>query len=691
MKTCLRGPVLDRFRLIAALLVVCIHTSPLDSISPLGDFVLTRIFCRVAVPFFLMISGHFLAAGQWRSLGRFWRKTLLLYGLAILLYLPLNWYTGSPSGWGWIKALLTDGTFYHLWYFPALLLGVLLARLLARLGMPAALTLAGVLYLIGLGGDSYYGLTAQVPALAQCYDGLFVLSSYTRNGLFFVPLFVLLGVMDMRLSRRTAVVGFLLSLAAMTAEGLLLHTLGTQRHDSMYLTLPFCILFLFSLLQSANQGRDLRARQLSLLIYLLHPWSIVAVRGGAELLHLESLLIHNSVGHFCAVVVVTLCAALVLDRLRPLRPSPTARAWREVDRNALIHNAQVLRQALPPGCSLMAVVKAEAYGHGGASTARILRRAGVGAFAVACLAEGIALRRHGVSGTILILGYTPPEEAPLLRRWRLTQTVADEAHGLALAAQGVPVRVHLALDTGMHRLGIPAEDHEAIARLYALPILRIGGVFSHLCVSDSPAPADIAFTQGQLDRFYAAVGWMKEQGYDPGAIHIQASYGLWNLPPQPCRYVRAGIALYGVSSDQNPVLHPLDLRPALSLRAKVASVRTIPAGQGAGYGLAFRAEQDTRLAVVTIGYADGLPRSLSQQGGRVIIRGVSCPMVGRMCMDQLLVDVTHLPQAVPGDMVTLIGTDGEAVLKAEEVAVQSGTIANELLSRLGSRLPVVRT
>lgn len=691
MKTCLRGPLLDRFRLIAAFMVVCIHTSPLDSLSPLGDFVLTRIFCRVAVPFFLMVSGHFLAAGQWRSLGRFWRKTLLLYGLAILLYLPLNWYTGSPSGWGWIKALLTDGTFYHLWYFPALLLGVPLARLLARLGMPAALTLAGVLYLTGLGGDSYYGLTAQVPTLAQCYDGLFVLSSYTRNGLFFVPLFVLLGAVDMRLSRRTAGVGFLLSLAAMTAEGLLLHHLGTQRHDSMYLALPFCMLFLFSLLQSANQGRDLRARRLSLLVYLLHPWSIVAVRGGAELLHLEGLLVHNSVGHFCAVVVVTLCAALVLDRLRPLRPSPTARAWQEVDRNALIHNTRVLKQALPPDCSLMAVVKAEAYGHGGASTARILRRAGVDAFAVACLEEGIALRRHRVSGTILILGYTPPEEAPLLRRWRLTQTVADEAHGLALAAQGIPVRVHLALDTGMHRLGIPAEDHDAITRLYALPTLRICGVFSHLCVSDSLAPADIAFTQGQLDRFYAAVGWMKEQGYDPGAIHIQASYGLWNLSPQPCRYVRAGIALYGVASDQNPVLHPLNLRPALSLRARVASVRTIPAGQGAGYGLAFRAERDTRLAVITIGYADGLPRSLSQQGGRVIIRGVFCPMVGRMCMDQLLVDVTHLPQAAPGDMVTLIGTDGEAVLKAEEVAVQSGTIANELLSRLGSRLPVVRT
>lgn len=689
MKVCLRGPALDHFRLIAALLVVCIHTSPLDSYTSLGDFVLTRIFCRVAVPFFLMTSGRFLAAGHWRSLGRFWRKALVLYGLSILLYLPLNWYTGSPWGWEWVKALLTDGTFYHLWYFPALLLGVPAARLLARLGMPAALTLAGGLYLIGLGGDSYYGLAAQIPALAQIYDGLFFLSSYTRNGLFFVPLFILLGAADVHLSRRAAGVGLSLSLAAMTAEGLLLHHLGSQRHDSMYLTLPFCMLFLFALLQSANRGRDLEARRLSLLVYLLHPWSIVAVRGGAELLHLEGLLVRNSVGHFCAVVLVTLCAALVLDKLRPLRPSPTSRAWREIDRNALIHNARVLRQALPPGCSLMAVVKAEAYGHGGVSTARILRRAGVDAFAVACLAEGIGLRRRGIGGTILILGYTPPEDAPLLRRWRLTQAVADETHGLALAAQGVPVQVHLALDTGMHRLGIPAGDHHAIARLYALPTLRIGGVFSHLCVSDSLAPADISFTQKQLDRFYAAVRWMRGQGYDPGAIHIQASYGLWNLPPQPCRYVRAGIALYGVSSDLNPILHPLDLRPALALRARVASVRTVPAGEGTGYGLDFQAKRDTRLAVVTIGYADGLPRALSQQGGRVLIRGVSCPMVGRMCMDQLLVDVTHLPHAAPGDIVTLIGTDGEAALKAEEVAVQCGTITNELLSRLGSRLPVV--
>lgn len=686
----LSRPVLDRFRLAAALLVVCIHTAPLDTYTPLGDFILTRILCRVAVPFFFMVSGHFLAAGQWRSLGRFFKKVFSLYIISILLYLPLNWYTGSPSGWGWLKGLLTDGTFYHLWYFPALLLGVLVTRLLARLGMPAALTLAGVLYLIGLGGDSYYGLAAQVSVLARCYDGLFTLCSYTRNGLFFAPLFLLLGAVEFRPTRQVAVAGTFLSLAAMIAEGLILHGMGLQRHDSMYLTLPFCMLFLFALLRAENRGRDLKARRLSLLVYLLHPWSIVLIRGGAEVLGLEGLLVHNSAGHFCGVLALTLLAGLVLDKLRPLPPSPTARAWRELDLEALRHNVEVLQGALPDGQSLMAVVKAEAYGHGGIQAAHTLRRAGVRSFAVACLSEGIALRRHGIGGTILVLGYTPPEEAPLLRRWRLTQAVVDEAHGLALAAQGIPIQVHLALDTGMHRLGIPDGDHDAIARLYALPTLRIRGVFSHLCVSDSLAPADTAYTQTQLDRFYAAVRWMRDQGYDPGAVHIQASYGLWNLPPQTgCTLVRAGIALYGVASDQSPTLRPLDLRPVLSLRARVASVRIVPAGEGAGYGLAFRAERDTTLAVVTIGYADGLPRSLSQSGGQVLIRGQFCPMVGQMCMDQLLVDVTALDQVSPGDRVTLIGQDGKNRLSAEEVAVQCGTIANELLSRLGHRLPVV--
>lgn len=366
-----------------------------------------------------------------------------------------------------------------------------------------------------------------------------------------------------------------------------------------------------------------------------------------------------------------------------------SRAWREVDLDTLSHNARTLQAALAPGCRLMAVVKADAYGHGAVPVARRLEAEGVSAFAVACLEEGIALRRAGIQGEILILGYTLPEEAARLCRWKLIQTVADEAHGTALAAQGLPLPVHLALDTGMHRLGIPAEDHGALARLYALPNLKICGVFSHLCVSDSLRSEDQAFTRTQLDQFYGALRWLREHGCPPGETHIQASYGIWNLPPQPCSWARAGIALYGVASDSSPTARVLNLSPVLSLRARVASVRTLAPGEGAGYGLAFRPVEQRRLAAVTIGYADGLPRGLPQRGGAVLLHGTRCPMVGRMCMDQLLVDVTDMPQAAPGDVVTLIGTDGAEVIRAEEVARQCGTITNELLSRLGRRLPIV--
>ena len=472
----------------------------------------------------------------------------------------------------------------------------------------------------------------------------------------------------------------------MSLEALWLRGLDWPRHDSMYLLLPLCMVFLFSLLLGENRGEDKRARRASLLVYLLHPWSIVLVRGGAEAAGLEGIFVQNSLGHFCAVLALTAGMALALDGLRPIRPDPRSRAWAEVDLEALARNARTLESTLAPECRLMAVVKADGYGHGAVPTARRLWREGVRAFAVASLSEGIALRKHGVRGTILILGYTPPREVPLLRRWHLTQTVADEAHGRALAAQGGLVRVHLALDTGMHRLGLPAGDRSAIARMYRLKNLRIDGVFSHLCVSDSLKKEDMDATLEQLTLFYDTLDWMRTQNLSPGRVHIQASYGVLNLPPQPCAWARAGIALYGVYSSLSPVQRRLDLKPVLSLRARVASLRTLRPGERAGYGLAFQARQEARLAVVTIGYADGLPRQLPQQGGRVLIRGTFCPMAGRMCMDQLLVDVTALPDVQAGDVVTLIGRDGAQELRAEELAARCGTITNELLSRLGRRL-----
>ena len=364
----------------------------------------------------------------------------------------------------------------------------------------------------------------------------------------------------------------------------------------------------------------------------------------------------------------------------------TFRAWKELNLDALAHNARVLQALPPPGCELMAVVKADAYGHGAIPAAHRLEREGINAFAVACLSEGIALRQAGVQGDILILGYTPPQAAAQLCRWNLIQTVVDEAHGQALNAVGQTIQAHLAIDTGMHRLGVPAEDTGALTRLYGLEHLDIRGVFSHLCVSDSLEPKEMAYTQKQLQAFSSAVNWLRRSGHDPGKVHIQASYGILNLSFQSCDYVRAGIALYGVYSSGQPTILRPTLKPVLALRARVVSVRALAAGEQAGYGLTFQAERETRLAVVSIGYADGLPRELPQRGGRVLINGQFCPMVGQMCMDQLFADITEVPNVCSGCTATLIGRDGPLEIQAEELAQRCGTITNEILSRLGSRL-----
>ncbi len=684
-----RYPVLDSFRLAAAALVVAIHTSPLSSFCMPCDFWLTRILARTAVPFFLMVSGHFLAEKEWLNTLRYLKKTLLLYAASILLYLPVNLYQGIRAWPDWLRRLLADGTLYHLWYFPALILGVLLTRALTRFGLPAALITAGMLYLIGLSGDSWYGFATRIPLLDTFYHAVFSIWSYTRNGLFYVPIFLLLGAACFRLPHKTAAAGALLALLAMSAEGFWLQAQGVQRHDSMYLFLPPLMICLFSLLIEANHGERRQFRSLALLIYVIHPLIILLVRGAAKRTGLEALFVENSLLHFAAVLSVSGACACILHFLFPQKPRADARAWRELDLSALCHNAHTLQQSLPAGCELMGVVKADAYGHGAIPVARALQRAGVHAFAVACLTEGITLRRAGIRGEILILGYTPPSEATLLRRWQLTQMVVDAAHGDALATAGGPVRIHLGLDTGMHRLGIPANDLETIAALYHRRNLHIKGVFSHLCVADSLADPDVAYTQAQLSRFYQTVSWMQSHGYPPGKVHIQASYGVLNFPEQACDYARVGIALYGVRSNASPVRRPLDLHPVLSLRARVTSVRTLAIGEFAGYDRAFQAERITRIAAISIGYADGLPRHLPQQGGCILIRGQKCALIGRLCMDQALADVTGVPGATAGDIATFIGSDGAEILRAETVAAQCGTISNELLARLGARLPTV--
>ena len=334
----------------------------------------------------------------------------------------------------------------------------------------------------------------------------------------------------------------------------------------------------------------------------------------------------------------------------------------------------------------MAVVKADAYGHGAVIAARALWRHGVRAFAVATMEEGIELRRAGIRGTILVLGWTPAQFARRLARWHLSQTIADEAHARALSAQGVRLDVHLALDTGMHRLGVAWDDLDAQMRIFSLPGLRIRGTFSHLSVADSLSKADVAFTREQSRRFFAAIEALRGRGCDPGLVHLQASYGILNHPTGPCDFARAGIALYGVTSDSQPTARTADLWPVLSLRARVASVRALAPGESAGYGRAFTARRPTKLAAVAIGYADGLPRDLPERGGEVLLHGHRAPAVGRLCMDQMLVDATDVPDVRPGDVATLIGRDGAVQISAVDLAGQCGVLTNELLSRLGGRL-----
>ncbi len=368
------------------------------------------------------------------------------------------------------------------------------------------------------------------------------------------------------------------------------------------------------------------------------------------------------------------------------------RAWIELNFSHLAHNVTVLQEAMPHTCELMAVVKAQGYGHGAAQISSYLNALGVRAFAVATLDEGISLRRHGILGDILILGYTSVHCAYELSQYDLTQTLIDADYAKALDLQNIPVKAHIKLDTGMHRLGFPSEEISAVKSLFSLRNLHITGIYTHLCCAESLSEADTSFTEKQIGAFYACIGALKRDGIAIPKLHIQSSYGLLNYPGLSCDYVRAGIALYGCKSapDDSDRLS-LDLRPVLALKARIVHIQTIPQGESAGYDRAFTAARESRLAILSIGYGDGVPRALSGGAGKVRIRGRLFPTAGRICMDQLAVDITGAPDIALGDTATLIGNQENDPLNAARVAADSGSIANELLCRLGTRLPIIES
>ena len=364
-----------------------------------------------------------------------------------------------------------------------------------------------------------------------------------------------------------------------------------------------------------------------------------------------------------------------------------SRAWVEIDLGALAYNSAQLRSHLPKGCNLMAIVKADAYGHGAERVAERLWDEGVKAFAVATLSEGIRLREKGLDGDILVLSYTHPRDAALLSDYRLAQLIVDGAHAKAMNDTGYKMHVHIAIDTGMRREGIVVSNLAELESIFKYKNLSVEGVATHLSSSDSLSEDDDKFTKRQIERFFSAVDCLKSKGYNTGKLHFQASYGIFNYPDIRCDYARAGIGLYGLMSHDEETRVRLDLRPALSLKAVIAQTRWISSGESVSYGRTFTADKPMKLATICIGYADGVPRHMSGNNGACIVNGSRAPIIGRICMDLLMADVTEVESAVPGDVATLIGKDGAEAIRCEEVAKASGTITNEILCRLGSRLP----
>ncbi|MFC4810459.1 serine racemase VanT catalytic subunit [Paenibacillus sp. GCM10023250] len=698
----------DLVKLIAAVFVIANHTGPLTSWNREADYALTGIISHLTVPFFFMASGFFFfrpAKDGTRNkppVKRFLWRVGGLYALGLLLYLPVNLYTGHFGPGMTFGLLLRDlffgGTFYHLWYLPALLLGTAIVHALRlRLRDRTILLLAGALYAVGLFGDSYYGLSAKAGALSGFYAQLFDIFGQTRNGLFFAPLFIALGAYagnragDGGGSRSARWYGglFAASVALLLIEGTVLHKLRLPLHEDMYIALVPADYALFRLLTLRGSRSRRRLRYMSTAAYLLHPLVIIAVRGAAKLAGAQTVVVGNSFVFFAAVTVLTLliAAALAILALPQASPKPGGqRAWVEIDLARLDHNARVLREALPDGTSLMAVVKANAYGHGAVSVAKRLYRGGVRQFAVAEIGEAVELRKAGVKGDILVLGYTPTERLPELIRWKLTQTVIHADDARRLQAHGGRFKVHVKIDTGMNRLGEQSDRDDEILSMYRHDRLEVTGTYSHFAEADSLDPSDVAFSRLQIDRFRRAVALVWGAGLDPGRLHLQSSYGILNFPDLEMDLARPGIALYGLLSSENDATRTkLDLRPVLALKASVSRVHPVKAGESVGYGRSFTAESDTMIATVAIGYADGIPRELSERGGSVLIRGRRAPIVGRICMDQLTVDVSGIPGVRQGDTATIIGEDGEGRITAGEMAARTGTITNEIVCALGMR------
>lgn len=376
-----------------------------------------------------------------------------------------------------------------------------------------------------------------------------------------------------------------------------------------------------------------------------------------------------------------------MGRPRSLYAQTGRPAWVEVNLVQLQRNVAQIRSRLPEGTGFMAVVKADAYGHGAVPCAEAALAAGADMLGVAIIEEGVQLRTAGVPSPIALLYPESPERAMEFLRWNLVATVADLnfARALHKAAEkeGRPVGVYLKVDTGLGRYGLlPAELPGFLRELRSFPLLRIAGMLSHFATAGD---LDREYARQQLESFKALLGTLKSEGESLEAVSITNSGAFLEWPESYFSTVRLGILMYGLyptrfSAPSVPV------EPIAQLKTRILSLRDLPAGSSISYGRTFRTERPTRVATLPIGFADGYPKALSNTGD-VLVRGLRARVLGQVCMDAMMVDVTDIKDASAGDEVVVFGRQGQAAIPVSELAERAGTSVYEILCRLGPRLP----
>lgn len=371
------------------------------------------------------------------------------------------------------------------------------------------------------------------------------------------------------------------------------------------------------------------------------------------------------------------------------------RTWAQIDLDAIKHNYLQIRNNISDKSMLLCVIKADAYGHGAVALAKEYERLGADWFAVSNLEEAFQLRKNGIKKPILILGYTPANMAYELSRLNISQAVFSEEYAKDLsnyaAKNNVKVKIHLKIDTGMSRIGFVfkskeenSDTIEELIRVCKLENLITEGIFTHFAVADEPGKS-IETTNGQFSAFTDICEILKKNGIDIKIRHCSNSGGILNYPKMNLDMVRAGIILYGLFPSDY-VQNKLDLRPAMSLKTVISQVKTVPKGTAVSYGGTFITPRKTRIATVPIGYADGYLRALSSKAS-MLVNGKKAPVIGRICMDQAMLDITDIENVKENTVVTVFGKDGDVEIKVEDIANIANTINYEILCLISKRIP----